>query len=114
MKFTDVFDLDAVRAALDTDGDGDISDEEITTAIAGAIDLAALGALAGPGGALAGRLAEAADLDEVLVRGLVRASRVVAGLLREEVRGWRVEAPERRAARRARRAARRAARSGAA
>jgi len=29
MKFTDVFDLDAVRAALDTDGDGDISDEEI-------------------------------------------------------------------------------------
>ena len=107
MKFTDVFDLDAVRAALDTDGDGDISDEEITTAIAGAIDLAALGALAG-------RLAEAADLDEVLVRGLVRASRVVAGLLREEVRGWRVEAPERRAARRARRAARRTARSGAA
>ena len=113
MKFTDVFDLDAVRAALDTDGDGDISDEEITTAIAGAIDLAALGALAGPSGAIAGRLAEAADLDEVLVRGLVRGVRLLAGLVREEVRGWRQELPERRAARRARRAARRAARSAA-
>ena len=110
MKLTDVLDLDAIRAALDTDGDGDISDEEITTAIAGAIDLEVLGALAGPGGSLAGRLAEAADLDEVIVRGLVRGIRLVGGLVREEVRGWRRELPERRAARRARRAARRAAR----
>jgi len=113
MRITDVLDLDAVRAELDIDGDGEISNEEITSAIAGAIDLAALGALAGPGGALAGRLAEAADIDEVIVRGLVRGVRLLAGLVREEVRGWRQELPERRAARRARRAARRAARSAA-
>ena len=94
MRITDVLDLDAVRAELDIDGDGDISDGEITSAIAGAIDLAALGALAGPGGALAGRLAEAADIDEVIVRGLVRGVRLLAGLVREEVRGWRQELPE--------------------
>ena len=112
MRLIDIIDLDSARAVLDVDGDGEISDEEITAAIAGSIDLAALGALAGPGGAVAGQIAEAADLDEVVVRGLVRAVRLVAGLVRGEIMEWRREAPERRAARRARRAARRARRAG--